>query len=1039
MIQTHYQEVSNVRTGRDEYVPCAPVSSGGTTSSNRRRRNVIGVGTVVLLGSALGWSSLSLAAPPQASCTINPQDPTVSAGGTVTWSASSSQIKGSPSYTWSFGGGDPASSTNPTETVAYGTPGTYTTSLTVSGSRSGTADCSTQVTVTGGGGNTAPTCNIIAPTENVVNVGKGGTVNWSGVVQDADGNLATIQWTFGGGSPASASTPIPNGSPTTVDTGPFTVTYNNPGTFTTTLQAMDTGNQSCSQAKTVQVTQTPPTVSINSSSQSCGLAGQPACSNQAVAEQPAPGTPGGAGTYRLLVNNDLGMHCGDLDTRIAGILPPFNVLHAQVIRAGGTGNVDPALNPTDIAGVFYSAASNPNDPALATGVTPVPNDPNAVYKTNFWDIAIEAYDPFYPASPGDPFKPTFNLTMNPDEGLPVPDLEALYILGEALSFNQQNMPGIADPYSANDPQPFALLVGTQPFFSTYFGVAATPPGFGYDATVNWWEAAGVPISVFDDFGRENSYPVMRIQAKDTSGTVVATTDTVMPISAEADCQTCHGDISDGGNGLGVAALTAAGIGPQVAFNDPQYGDVPLSVSNEWAADQNILKLHDLENPTAPRLITGTTEDFPTAGDTPFKSVVCQTCHYTPALDLAQVGPNDVNGRQQSNNQTMSRVMHDYHGLLDANGKSPGDTGYDNSNLLFPLMPAPSATEGPSDPLLSASLPENQAARLDVLDQTCYRCHPGDRTQCLRGAMYTGGMLCQDCHGNMTQVGNDFSKNMPDGSFIVAGDFYGNGGAPTTTPRVPWANEPGCGSCHTGDFANDGRTTDPNNPINTPGSFVVNATDNYGNSDNLRLIQAYTDASVCSPGADPAACPKMTPIVPSNKRFAEVTVGGGKPTEAPSGNPKLYRVSTGHSGVLCEGCHGSTHAEWPNANPNANDNLTATQLQGHSGLIAECSTCHTNEWDNTPTLNGPHGLHPIGANTPFANKSVHGSPTLWPNGTSRSAYNDTDYVNNCKACHGGDSRSTSTGTVLSRTFAQRTLKGNTLAKGTPVACPLCHKR
>ena len=569
------------------------------------------------------------------------------------------------------------------------------------------------------GGNTAPTCNITNPTENIVYVGKGGTVNWQGVVTDSNGNLATIQWTFGGGTPASAATPIPGGNPTSVNTGPFTATYNNPGTFTTTLTAQDTTALSCTQTKTVQVTQTPPNVSINSSSQSCGLFGQPACSNQAVSQQPAPGTQGGAGSYRLFANNDLGMHCGDLDTRIASILPPFNVLHAQVIKARGTGNVDPALNPIEIASVFYSAASNPNDPALATGVTPVPNNPNAVYKTNFWDIALQAYDPFYPGpgpNSGNPFQFPYNLTMNPDEGLPFPDVEQLYILGGGLDFIQQDMPGIAAPYSANDPQGFALFVRTQPFFTTF--------PFGYSANVDWFEAAGVPISTYDDFGRENSYPLMRIQAKNTNGTVVATTDAVVPVSGEADCQICHGSAYDGGNGTGVAYLITTGITPQVAFNDRRYGDVPLGVSAEWASDHNTLKLHDLRNPTAPRLITGTTEDFPTKGTTAFKPVVCQTCHYTPALDLAQVGPKNVNGRQQTNNQSMSRVMHNHHGKLKDS----------DNNLLFRLMPAPVQD-------VNGNI-TNQTTRENLLTETCYRCHPGDRTQCLRGAMYTGGMLCQ---------------------------------------------------------------------------------------------------------------------------------------------------------------------------------------------------------------------------------------------------------------------------------------------------------
>jgi hypothetical protein len=67
-------------------------------------------------------------------------------------------------------------------------------------------------------------------------------------------------------------------------------------------------------------------VSINSTSANGALPGT------AVAEQ----TPIDNASYTLVAINDLGMHCGDLDTRISSILPPFNVLHAQVVQRGIT-------------------------------------------------------------------------------------------------------------------------------------------------------------------------------------------------------------------------------------------------------------------------------------------------------------------------------------------------------------------------------------------------------------------------------------------------------------------------------------------------------------------------------------------------------------------------------------------------------------------------------------------------------------------------------------------------------------------------------
>ncbi|MCP4009138.1 MAG: cytochrome C, partial [Proteobacteria bacterium] len=159
-------------------------------------------------------------------------------------------------------------------------------------------------------------------------------------------------------------------------------------------------------------------------------------------------------------------------------------------------------------------------------------------------------------------------------------------------------------------------------------------------------------------------------------------------------------------------------------------------------------------------------------------------------------------------------------------------------------------------------------------------------------------------------------------------------------------------------------------------------------DFIRLVQAYltTDA-------------KATPIVPDNKRFAENTVAS---TDNGAGNPMLYRVSTGHEGVFCEGCHGATHGIWPNKNPLANDNVTAMQLQGHTGTITECSTCHTGDLGNN--LEGPHGMHPVG----------EAGQEFLEGGHAELVENN---ANECRACHGQNGE----GTVLSSMFQERELK------------------
>ncbi|MEA1889467.1 MAG: Ig-like domain-containing protein, partial [Pseudomonadota bacterium] len=732
--------------------------------------------------------------------------------------------------------------------------------------------------------------------------------------------------------------------------------------------------------------------SINSTSQN----GTPV---SAVPEQAVPGKPGsGDINHVLLAINDLGMHCGDLDTRISSILPPFNVLHATIIQRGSEPKI---LSRHDGVELFYSAASNPNDPALS-GFGPSGQPllsskdivTGEVYKTNFWDIALKAYDPFYP--PG-----ILAALFNPTEflGLPVPDVEDLYLGPDGLpntgdegplAAHLQAMPGRTAPYDENDPQKFNLFVENQPFFLRF--------PFGYIAPeVNWFEAAGLPLAAFDDNGLENPFPLMRVQARmGSTGPVLASVDTVTPISGEANCQGCHAHGDDGGNGSAIEKLSTV----TKAFDDPAAGDVPNAVSVEWASDLNILRLHDQKH--------GTSLDggFDPVSGHATNPVVCQTCHYTPALDLAQVGPrgtendtspgNPSNGRDQVKHKSMSNVMHSHHATVEGIDGEP----------LFPDMPPPVDDQGNLRDALAAD---------NVLQSTCYQCHPGNRTACLRGAMSNGGMLCQDCHGNMAQVGDDFSRNVSPsnpGAFELAADFYVPHSA---TPRVPWANEPGCGSCHTGDV-ND-NMYDAAGTIGSP-------------TDGIRLMQAYltTDS-------------KATPIVPGNKRFAENTVESGEA----KGNPKLYRVSTGHEGVFCEACHGATHAIWPNGNPNANDNVTSNQLQGHTGTITECTTCHASnfsiddfkgEFDSNGWMKGPHGMHPVGSDMWSQKHKEVFEDSATPKGT-------------CIACHGKDGK----GTALSRTATDRVFEckntegthpqcasGRETAdfpKGTPIGCLECH--
>jgi hypothetical protein len=62
---------------------------------------------------------------------------------------------------------------------------------------------------------------------------------------------------------------------------------------------------------------------------------------------------------------------------------------------------------------------------------------------------------------------------------------------------------------------------------------------------------------------------------------------------------------------------------------------------------------------------------------------------------------------------------------------------------------------------------------------CYKCHPGPITQCFRDIMNSKGLVCQNCHGSVEDVGQSISNG-----------------------REAWLEEPDCGSlsCHGPSYA-----------------------------------------------------------------------------------------------------------------------------------------------------------------------------------------------------------------------------------------------
>jgi hypothetical protein len=421
------------------------------------------------------------------------------------------------------------------------------------------------------------------------------------------------------------------------------------------------------------------------------------------------------------------------------------------------------------------------------------------------------------------------------------------------------------------------------------GSGNVPQAMTFSTTDNTWVATGIPMMPYADAAAApypvNYFPMMRLMATDSLGNMLATTDIVLPVSDEMTCSACHAS--------GTGSVTAMPAGGWSNLSDP-LKDVK----------HNILKKHDDRYQNTNQFQSAATAvGYSTAGletTTSTKPVLCAACHADNALGLAGV----------SGVEPLTTAAHNLH-----------------ANVVDPAT--------------------GQAMDNGTTRSTCYNCHPGPKTQCLRGVMgnlktSSGAKVieCQGCHGSMSTL--------------------------AVATRQGWLDEPNCQACHTG-----------------------TATSNSG---QIAYTSVFVSTNIMRVAAD--------------QTFATNA-------NTPQTGVSLYRYSSGHGGLQCEACHGSTHAEY--ASSVVNDNVQSTNLQGHTGVLAECAACHATV--PSTTTGGPHGMHPIGTGWVSTHQGVA----------------DAGGASQCQVCHGTDYR----GTILSKTLAEGTLAGRLFPAGTIIGCYSCH--
>ena len=273
------------------------------------------------------------------------------------------------------------------------------------------------------------------------------------------------------------------------------------------------------------------------------------------------------------------------------------------------------------------------------------------------------------------------------------------------------------------------------------GAGNVPQAMTFDALYEWYQGEGIPVTPIDDALQKNPYPLMQITAKNGAGQVVATTVTTVPTSTELECSLCHA------SGASPFARPSAGW----AFDPDPLRDDRL----------NILLLHDehqLQNPTYTAALAAA--GYSAAGlyataTADGTAVLCANCH----------GSNALPGTGMAGISPLTQAIHSLHASVVA--------------------------------------PSGQTLDADTSRNSCFTCHPGRDTQCLRGAMGKAigpngehSMDCQSCHGNLTAVGGP--------------------------NRVGWLDQPSCQNCHTGTATNNNGVIRSTTAFDATGALQVPA-------------------------------------------------------------------------------------------------------------------------------------------------------------------------------------------------------------------------